>query len=69
VRGHIVPQVGSICMDMCMLDVTDVPDIEVGDIVTVFGRDVPIEDMAEKAGTINYELLCALSERIPRVYL
>jgi len=69
VRGHIVPQVGSICMDMCMLDVTDVPDIEVGDIVTVFGRDVPIEDMAKKAGTINYELLCALSERIPRVYL
>ncbi|MBQ9858581.1 MAG: alanine racemase, partial [Oscillospiraceae bacterium] len=56
VCGKRVKQVGRICMDMCMIDVTDVPEAKVGDIVTVFGRDgdefIPIEEQAEKAGTI-----------------
>lgn len=72
VRGKRVPQVGRICMDMCMLDVTEVPDAAVGDIVTLFGRDgdacIPVEEQAEKAGTISYELLCAMSPRVQRVY-
>ena len=72
VRGVRVKQVGRICMDMCMLDVTDVPDICVGDVVTLFGHDgeafIPVEEQAEKAGTISYELLCAMSPRIPRIY-
>lgn len=72
VCGKRVKQVGRICMDMCMIDVTDVPEAKVGDIVTVFGRDgdgfIPVEEQAEKAGTISYELLCAVSPRIPRVY-
>lgn len=72
VNGCIVPQVGNICMDMCMLDVTDVKDPKVGDVVTVFGCDgdviLPIENVAEKAGTISYEICCALSPRIPRIY-
>lgn len=72
VRGQRAKQVGRICMDMCMLDVTDVPDVSVGDVVTVFGQDgdafIPVEEQAEKAGTISYELLCAVSPRIPRVY-
>ena len=73
VHGKRVRQVGRICMDMCMLDVTDVPEICVGDIVTLFGKDgeavLPIEEQAEKAGTISYELLCAVSPRIPRIYI
>ena len=68
-RGHRVRQVGRICMDMCMLDVTDVPDVRVGDVATIFGRDITASEQAQRAGTIPYELLCAMSQRVPRVYL
>jgi alanine racemase len=72
VHGIRVKQVGNICMDMCMIDVTNVPDAAVGDIVTIFGNDgnsfISIDELAEKAGTISYELLCAVSPRIPRIY-
>ena len=68
-RGQRVHQVGRICMDMCMLDVTDVPDVRVGDVATVFGEEPTASEQAEKAGTIPYELLCAMSQRVPRVYL
>jgi len=73
VRGQRVSQVGRICMDMCMLDVTDAAGASVGDTVTLFGRDgeafIPVEEQAEKAGTISYELLCDMSPRVQRVYL
>lgn len=69
VRGYHVRQVGRICMDMCMIDVTDHPDVKVGDIATVFGKDPTASELAEKAGTISYELLCAVSHRVPRVYV
>ena len=68
-RGKRVHQVGRICMDMCMLDVTDVPDVRVGDVATIFGRDITASEQAQRAGTIPYELLCAMSQRVPRVYL
>ena len=69
IRGHRCRQVGRICMDMCMIDVTDCPDIKVGDVATVFGKDPTATEQAEKAGTISYELLCAVSQRVPRVYV
>jgi alanine racemase len=73
IRGRRARQVGNICMDMCMVDVTDVPDAQVGDIVTIFGRDggafISVDEHAKLAGTISYELLCAVSPRVPRVYL
>ncbi len=73
VRGRRARQVGRICMDMCMIDVSGIPDAEAGDVVTIFGRDgggfIPIEELSEKAGTISYELLCAVTQRVPRVYL
>jgi len=74
VHGRRVRQIGRVCMDMCMLDVTDVPEqVQVGDVATVFGRDgeafLPLEEMAETLGTIPYELLCAVSARVPRVWL
>lgn len=72
IRGKRCRQIGRICMDMCMVDVTDLPEVRVGDTATIFGTDgdetVPVEELAEKCGTISYELLCAVSPRIPRVY-
>ena len=68
-----VPVVGRICMDMCMVDVTDVPEAAVGDVVTVFGTDgeasIPVDDLARLTGTIPYETLCSINKRTPRFYL
>lgn len=63
------PQRGKICMDMCMIDLTDKMGVDVGSEVEVFGRNNPIENMAELAGTIPYELTCAVSKRVPRRYI
>lgn len=68
VNGHRVPQVGRICMDMCMADVTGL-GVRPGDEVEIFGRRMPIDDVADLAGTIHYELTCAVSARVPRVYV
>ena len=68
VAGHKAPQCGSICMDMCMIDVTDIPDAAVGSQVEIFGPDNDITALSDAAGTIPYELLCAVSKRVPRVY-
>lgn len=62
------PQRGRICMDMCMIDLTDLPQVDVGDEVEVFGPNNPVEKLAELADTIPYELTCAVSKRVPRVY-
>lgn len=71
--GKRCRQIGRICMDMCMLDVTDVPDLKVGDVVTVFGHDgseaISVNELAEKAGTISYEMFCSISARVPRCYI
>ena len=69
VHGLRVKQVGRICMDMCMLDVTDLPDVRPGDVATLFGAGISVDEQAEKAGTISYELFCALSPRVPRIYI
>ena len=68
VKGSRAPIVGRICMDMCMADVTGL-DVASGDEVEVFGEHLPIEDVAALAGTIQYELLCAVSPRVHRAYL
>ena len=68
VPGGHAPQRGSICMDMCMLDLTEQPQVAVGDEVEIFGEHNDIETLAREAGTISYELLCAVSKRVPRVY-
>lgn len=61
-------QVGRICMDMCMVDVTDQPQLKSGDEIEVFGVHQLINDAAKQCGTISYELLCAVSKRVPRYY-
>ena len=72
-HGTDVPVIGRICMDMCMVDITGVPNAKVGDELTLFGYDedgqrVPVERLAEASGTISYEILCTLSKRIARLY-
>jgi len=68
INGQRAPIVGRICMDMCMVDVTDLPHVETGDVAAVFDKDKPLEDAADLVGTIQYELLCDVSPRIPRFY-
>ena len=67
--GGDAPQRGRICMDMSMVDLTDLPEVQVGDELEVFGTRHPIGELAALAGTIPYELTCAVSRRVPRVYL
>lgn len=69
-NGKKVKSVGRICMDMCMLDITDVLNAKTGDEVTLFGagRNVSVEDYAKAANTISYEVFCSLSDRIERIY-
>ena len=61
-------QVGRICMDMCMIDVTEQPELRLGDEVEIFGENGLCETLAKQCGTISYELLCAVSKRVPRHY-
>ncbi|MEI6815822.1 MAG: bifunctional UDP-N-acetylmuramoyl-tripeptide:D-alanyl-D-alanine ligase/alanine racemase [Bacteroidota bacterium] len=67
VNGQIVPTVGNICMDMCMLDISDVSAKE-GDEVLVFGTDYPVSQSAKDSGTIPYEILTNISQRVKRIY-
>jgi len=72
VNGKRVPLVGSICMDQCMIDVTGVGEVKVGDEVVIFGPQgdemIHIDELAQTLGTINYEIVCMIMRRIPRVY-
>ena len=72
VRGMRVPVVGRVCMDMCMIDVTDVPAAREGDDVVLIGSQgserITADDIAAKIGTIAYEVLCGISSRVPRIY-
>ena len=68
VEGGLAPQRGRICMDMCMIDLTEVPEAKVDSRVEIFGEHVSLDELAEAAGTIPYELMCSVSKRVPRVY-
>ncbi len=72
VRGALAPIVGIISMDVTMIDVTDVPGAEIGDVVTIYGSDGehvrPANVIARSIGTVTSDLLCAVSQRVPRVY-
>lgn len=69
INGKKAPVTGRICMDMCMVDVTDIPDAKEGDVAVLYGEGQPVEAGAEIVKTISYELLCVLTKRIPRIYL
>lgn len=67
VNGHLVPVVGTICMDMMMLDVTEI-DCEEGDEVIIFGKNLSIVELAKQIDTIPYEILTSISSRVKRIY-
>ncbi len=68
-KGERVPLVGRVAMDMCMLDATSVGDVRTGDDVVLFGAGLPVEEMASRLGTINYEVVTGVGKRVPRVYV
>ncbi|MCX7625501.1 MAG: alanine racemase [Candidatus Sumerlaeaceae bacterium] len=73
IGGQLVPQVGRVCMDFCLLDVTDLPNVSIGEEVLAFGKSgnvlLPVEKVAQDIGTIGYELTTRIGHRLPRVYL
>jgi alanine racemase len=68
VHGIMAPVVGSVCMDMTMLDVTAIPGVAREDEVIVFGENLPIQNLAQWAGTIPYEIMTSISQRVKRIY-
>ena len=69
IQGRPAPLVGSVCMDMCMADVTDIPAAQAGDSALIFGPGLPLPALAARIGTIAYELLTNVSERVKRVFI
>jgi len=65
VNGRRVPLTGRVSMDMIAVDVTDLPAVAVGDRAELWGPNLPVEELAAAAGTIPYELLCGVSQRVP----
>ncbi|AVQ45132.1 alanine racemase [Clostridium botulinum] len=72
VNGKLAPVIGRVCMDQCMIDVTSIEDLKVGDVVTIMGEENGVsytaEDIASEIGTISYEVICNVNKRVPRVY-
>ena len=73
VKGKRAPVIGRVCMDLTMVDVTDIPDVKVGDGVVLLGKDnneeITAEELANYAGTIPYEIYCTINQRVPRKYV
>ena len=68
IHGQRCKVIGNVCMDMTMVDVTDVPNVQEGDEVIIFGQDLTIMDLAQKINTIPYEILTSVSERVKRIF-
>jgi alanine racemase len=68
VKEKMAPAIGAVCMDMFMVDVTGIPGVEEGDEVIIFGKDLPVQLVAQWAGTIPYEIMTGISQRVKRVY-
>lgn len=73
INGKFAPIVGNICMDQCMVDITEIKNVNIGDEVVLIGRQgsskIDAEDIANMLGTISYEIMCMISNRVPRVYI
>jgi alanine racemase len=71
IRGQLIPQIGAITMDQIVLDVSQIPDLQVGEVVTILGRDgdseITVDDWADILGTISWEILCGFKHRLPRI--
>lgn len=69
IHGKQAPIVGVVCMDMCMVDISNIPEAQEGDEVIVFGPQLPITQLADWSGTISYEMMTGISQRVKRVYV
>lgn len=69
INGKKAPILGKVCMDQTVVDVTDIEGVKTGDIAVLFGDDLPVTELAKTLNTINYELVCAVAHRVPRVYI
>ncbi len=73
IRGRRTPILGRVCMDQCVVDVTSIPDVQIGDEVVIIGRqgeeEINADEVAQLSETITYEILCGISARVPRIYL
>lgn len=70
VQGKRAPIIGNVCMDQCMIDVSDIKNIQVDDEVLLFGgSNLPVEELADLLGTINYEMVTTVGKRVPRIYI
>ncbi|MBC7875228.1 MAG: alanine racemase, partial [Ferruginibacter sp.] len=67
-KGQLAPVIGTVCMDMFMIDITGIPGVEAGDEVIVFGEQLPVQEIARWAETIPYEIMTGVSQRVKRVY-
>jgi len=72
IHGKKAPILGRVCMDQMMVDVTDIPDVQVNDPVVLVGRDgdavITVEEIAQEAGSFHYEFICGINRRVPRQY-
>ncbi len=72
IRGKRVPVLGRVCMDLIMVDVTDLPQVSTGDEAVLIGKQgkerITVEEIAQKIGSISYEVLCSIGKRVPRIY-
>lgn len=68
IKGKLAPIIGTVCMDMIMIDVTDIPGVQEGDNVIIFGSQLPVQQIAEWANTIPYEIMTSVSQRVKRIY-
>jgi alanine racemase len=64
----LLPVIGTVCMDMFMVDVTGLPSVREGDEVIIFGKELPVQQLAGWADTIPYEIMTGISQRVKRVY-
>lgn len=69
INGFLAPTIGNVCMDMTMIDVTHIPNVKEGDIVEIFGSNLPVQQVAKWCNTISYEILTSVSQRVKRVYI
>ncbi len=69
ISGKKAPIVGRVCMDQFAVDVTDIPEVKMGDEVILFGKELPVEEVARLADTINYEIVCGISPRVKRIII
>ena len=68
-HGQLAPVIGNVCMDMTMIDITDIDGVKEGDEVEIFGKNLPVQKLAQQAGTIAYEVMTGISQRVKRVYM